>query len=132
VDPDPLLPVTEQIENSSLYFDDRSGMWYLFTNHVGVAEDLPPEPPQDSSEYTDAVWVYWSGDLTRWNRDHKAVALDAAHTGWSPRVVGLPSVVAFGERLALYYDGLATDAIGHGGRDIGLAWLDLPLSIERP
>ncbi|MGF1662401.1 MAG: hypothetical protein ACFCVG_07995 [Kineosporiaceae bacterium] len=117
----PLLPMAEQVENASLYREPVTGTWFLFTNHVGI--------DRTGAEYTDAVWVYWSDDLTRWDPDDKAVVLDGSTCSWSPRVVGLPSVQPVGDRLALYYDGLATGGTGHTGRDIGLAWLDLPLRV---
>ncbi len=85
-----------------------------------------------SLEYTDAIWVYWSRDLTRWNRDHKAVVLDRKNCKWSKHIIGLPSVVKAGSRLAVFYDGNGSAKMpggvkSHMGRDVGLAWLDLPL-----
>jgi predicted GH43/DUF377 family glycosyl hydrolase len=127
VDPEPLLPLTEQIENSSLYFEPADGLWYLFTNHIAESTDHSPVPPQNSTEYTDAVWVYWSADPTRFDSANKAVVIDSQNSGWSPIVVGLPSVVRVGDRLAVYFDGSNEHTIGHGGRDIGVAWLDLPI-----
>jgi predicted GH43/DUF377 family glycosyl hydrolase len=123
----PILPITEQVENSSLYYEPVGGWWFLFTNHIGTAAGFAAVPPQDSVEYTDAIWVYWSHDLEHWDQNNKAVVLDAAATGWSPRIVGLPSVLPINGRLAVYYDGLVDDTIAHGYRDIGVAWLDLPL-----
>jgi hypothetical protein len=118
----PILPMEEQVENSSLYFEPSLGTWFLFTNHVGIT-------PTDGEEYTDAIWVYWSKDVTRWNPAEKAVVLGPGNCTWSKRVIGLPSVVADGHRLLIYYDGLAGDGIDHCNRDIGLAWLPLPLSV---
>ena len=66
LDAEPILPAAEQVENSSLYFEPANQTWFLFTNHVGI----------DGFEYTDAVWVYWSKDLNRWDPAHKAVVLD--------------------------------------------------------
>jgi predicted GH43/DUF377 family glycosyl hydrolase len=129
---EPILPLTEQIENSSLYFEPVGGWWFLFTNHVGEAADLSAVAPQSSTEYTDAIWVYWSKDLEHWDPAHKAEVLNAAQTGWSPRIVGLPSVVPIAGRLAVYYDGLVEDSIAHGHRDVGVAWLDLPLTPPTP
>lgn len=121
----PLLPPTEQVENSSLYFEKKNKTWFLFTDHVGTKDGL---------EYTDAIWVYWSKDLTQWNPAHKAVVLDSRNCKWSKHIIGLPSVVPMGKRLAIFYDGQDADPIppgvkSHMNRDIGLAWLDLPLSI---
>jgi predicted GH43/DUF377 family glycosyl hydrolase len=127
VDAEPLLPLDEQIENSSLYFEEESGLWFLFTNHVGVATDKAAVSPQGSPEYTDAIWVYWSDDPTNWNRENRAVVLDSKNSEWSPRVVGLPSVLVLGDKLAIYFDGSTRDAIDHGLRDVGVAFLDLPL-----
>ncbi len=100
---------------------DQTG--FLFTNHVGV---------EDGLEFADAIWVYWSRDLSRWNRDHKAVVLDRRNCRWSKPIIGLPSVVKAGNRLAIFYDGNAAAKMpggvkSHMDRDVGLAWLDLPL-----
>ena len=121
--PEPIVPLDEQVENSSLYYDEESKTWFLFTNHVGLENGL---------EYTDAIWVYWSKDLTRWNRDHKAVVLDRQNCNWSKHIIGLPSVVKAGNRLAIFYDGnqaakMPGGVKSHMDRDVGLAWLDLPL-----
>jgi hypothetical protein len=117
VDPEPILPPTEQIENSALYFEPTNGTWFLFTNHVDAA-----------TSRTDAVWVYWTTDLTSWDPARRATALDTSTSTWSHGVVGLPGILGVGGRLALYYDGVAGDGRGHTGRDIGLAWLPLPLT----
>lgn len=119
----PLVPLTEQVENSSLYFEKKNKTWFLFTNHVGI---------KDGMEYTDAIWVYWSKDLTKWDSADKTVVLDARNCKWSKHIIGLPSVVRVGKRLAVFYDGQDASPIppgvqSHMNRDIGLAWLDLPL-----
>jgi len=117
IDPQPIFPLSEQVENSSLYYEESNSTWFLFTNHVGVAED----------EYTDAIWVYWSEDLNKWDTRNKAIVLDPENCNWSKRVIGLPSVIKVGNRLAILYDGLAEEGISHMRRDVGLAWLQLPL-----
>ena len=124
VDDQPVLPLEEQIENSSLYFEESSKLWFLFTNHIGIH-------PQTHQEYTDAIWVYWSRDLTRWNPEDKATVLDSHNCTWSKNIIGLPSVLRVGNRLALYYDGYTGEDFWHMGRDIGLAWLSLPLVAPR-
>jgi len=113
IDPQPALPQEHQIENSALYFEPSNRTWFLFTNHIGLA---------DQGEYTESIWVYWSPDLNHWNPDQRAVVLDR-----SQRSIGMPSVVPVGRRLALFYDASATDT-RNMGRDIGLAWLKLPLN----
>ena len=122
IDSVPILPVTEQVENTSLYYQEKNKTWYLFTNHVGI----------DSSgvEYTDAIWVYWSKDLNHWDTANKAVVLDGSNCSWSKGVIGMPSVIKAGNRLALLYDGYEGNDRGHMRRNIGLAWLKLPLQIQ--
>jgi hypothetical protein len=132
IDSNPIVPLDEQIENSSLYFQSTTRTWFMFVNHVALL---------DHQEFTDAIWVYWTQDLEHWNKDDKAVVLDAANCGWSKDAVGLPSVLPVGGRLAIFYDGLdataktshseaqSPDAYRHMFRDIGLAWLDLPIRL---
>ncbi len=124
IDPEPIVPATEQVENTSLYHEPKSRTWWLFTNHVGLRDGL---------EYTDAIWVYWTTDLNHWSPENKAVVLDARNCGWSRQIIGLPSVVKVGKRLAIFYDGNASEKMpagvkSHMNRDVGLAWLELPLS----
>ena len=89
----------------------------MFTNHIGL----------EGFEYTDAVWVYWTKDLGRWDAAHKAVVLDGKNCGWSRKCLGLPSVAKAGNKLAILYDAPGGDSKSHMKRDVGLAWLDLPL-----
>jgi predicted GH43/DUF377 family glycosyl hydrolase len=119
-DPQPIVPSTEQIENSSLYFEPANQTWFLFCNHIGL---------EAKAEFTDAIWVYWTQDLNHWNPDDKAVVLDGANCGWSRKCIGLPSVVKVGNRLAVIYDAPGGDSTSHMKRDVGLAWLELPLAI---
>jgi predicted GH43/DUF377 family glycosyl hydrolase len=116
--PEPIVPATEQVENSSLYFEPANQTWFLFTNHIGIANGV---------EYTDAIWGYWSKDLTTWDPARKAVVLDGSNCRWSKTCIGLPSVLKVGNRLAVFYDAPGGSNTGHMNRDIGLAWLDLPL-----
>ncbi len=118
VDPEPIVPLEEQIENSSLYYEPANDTWFLFTNHIGVDE---------RGEYTDAIWVYWSRDLDRWSARDRAVVLDGRNCTWSTDCIGLPSVVRKGDRLAILYDAPGGDSVSHMRRHIGLAWLELPL-----
>lgn len=121
VQAEPILPLEEQIENSSLYFEPANQTWFLFTNHIGIT----PE----GAEYTDAVYVYWSKDLEKWDRQNKAVVLDGENCTWSKKCIGLPSVVPMGNRLAVFYDAPGGNSIDHMKRDAGLAWVDLPLKV---
>lgn len=117
IDPAPIVPPEEQVENSSLYFEPADKAWWLFTNHVGI----------EGGEFTDAVWVYWTQDLNHWDAEHKAVVLDGKNCAWSRKCVGLPSVVKVGDRLAVVYDGPGGASTSHMKRDVGLCWLELPL-----
>ena len=116
LDPKPLLPGDEVCENSSLYHEPRNDTWFLFSNHIDPALGC-----------TDSIWVHWSRDLTRWDPAHKAVVLDGRNCPWSKKCIGMPTVIPVGDRLALLYDAPGGDDVGHMNRDIGLAWLDLPL-----
>ena len=78
VDPEPILPASEQVENTSLYFEPANRTWFLFTNHIGVGAD--------GFEYADAIWVYWTKDLDRWDADRKAVVLDGGSCSWSKQI----------------------------------------------
>jgi predicted GH43/DUF377 family glycosyl hydrolase len=123
VQPDPIVPLAEQVENSSLYFEESNQTWFLFTNHIGI---------EKGTEFTDAVWVYWSKDLANWDPAHKAVVLDGENCRWSKTCIGLPSVLKAGKRLAIFYDAPGGNSTSHMKRDVGLAWLDLPLKPPAP
>jgi predicted GH43/DUF377 family glycosyl hydrolase len=118
IDLQPIVPVDEQIENSSLYYEKKNKTWFLFTNHIGI----------NGEEFTDAIWVYWSKDLNKWDPANKAVVLDGKNCTWSKKCIGMPSVVKVGKRLAIFYDAPGGESTSHMRRSIGLAWMDLPLS----
>jgi predicted GH43/DUF377 family glycosyl hydrolase len=119
VDSTPMFPLSEQVENSSLYFEQSNSTWFLFTNHIGLDQD---------GEYTDAIWVYWTTDLNHWDTANKAIVLDGKNSKWSKRCIGLPSVLRHGNRLAILYDAPGGNGVSHMRRSIGLAWLKLPLT----
>jgi predicted GH43/DUF377 family glycosyl hydrolase len=119
-DPTPMVPIEEQVENSSIYYEPANKTWFLFTNHIGL----------DGGEYTDAIWVYWTQDPNKWDAKNKAVVLDGQNCTWSKKCIGLPGVLKTGNRLAILYD--APSGSSHMKRDIGLAWLDLPLAAPVP
>ena len=121
IDDAPIFPLSEQVENSSLFFDSTLRTWFLFTNHIGINERR--------EEYTDAIWVYWSKDINKWNAAHKAIVLDSSNCIWGKGAIGMPSVIKAGNRLAILYDAAGGKNFGHMYRSIGLAWLDLPLRI---
>lgn len=118
VDPTPMVPIEEQIENSSLYYEKDNKTWFLFTNHIGIDK---------GKEFTDAIWVYWSKNINHWDPAKKAVVLDGQNCSWSKKCIGLPSVVQVGNRLAIFYDAPGGNSTSHMKRHVGLAWLDLPL-----
>jgi predicted GH43/DUF377 family glycosyl hydrolase len=118
IDAQPALPPEQQIENSAVYFEASNQLWFLFTNHIGIDE---------KGEYTESIWVYWSRNLNVWNPERRAVVLDQNNCKWSKRCIGMPSVVRVGPRLALFYDASTTQS-SNMARDVGLAWLRLPLT----
>jgi predicted GH43/DUF377 family glycosyl hydrolase len=127
-DSKPILPQEEQIENTSLYFENTSNTWFLFTNHVGIKNGM---------EYTDAIWVYWSKDLNKWNPKNKAIVFDSKNCKWSKQIIGLPSVIKFDTKLVILYDGNRSPVMpagtkSHMNRDIGMAWIRLPLLTPIP
>jgi predicted GH43/DUF377 family glycosyl hydrolase len=120
IDPEPIVPPSEQIENSSVYYEESIKTWFLFTNHIGF--DV-------HGEYTDAIWVYWSKDPEKWNPDQKAVVLDGNNCKWSHTCIGMPTVIKYKNRLALLYDAPGGNSFSHMRRSIGLAFLKLPLKV---
>ncbi len=121
IDPKPIVPLEEQVENSSLYYEKKRGYWLLFTNHIGL--------DKKGEEYTDAIWVYWSKNLDKWDASHKAIVLDSLNCSWAKGAIGMPSVIQVGEKLALLYDAPGGSSTNHMHRNIGLAWLKLPIEI---
>ncbi|MDP4283619.1 MAG: hypothetical protein Q8891_04305 [Bacteroidota bacterium] len=121
IDNDPIFPLSEQVENSSLFFEKKIKTWFLFTNHIGIN--------QNREEYTDAIWVYWSKDINKWDTKNKAVVLDSSNCTWAKGAIGMPSVIKAGKKLALFYDAPGGNSISHMKRNIGLAWIHLPLQI---
>jgi len=119
----PLFPLSEQVENSSIYYNESSKTWYLFTNHIGLGTD--------KIEYTDAIWVYWSKDILNWDSNNKAIVLDKRNCTWAKGAIGMPTVIKYGNKLAMLYDAVPGNGTSHMGRDIGLAWIDLPIRIEK-
>lgn len=55
------------------------------------------------------------------------MVLDGKNCTWSRKCIGLPSVVKVDRRLAIFYDAPGGDSKSHMKRDVGLAWLNLPL-----
>jgi hypothetical protein len=119
VDSLPALPPEHQVENSALYFESSNGTWFLFTNHIGL---------DSAGEYTESIRAYWSVDVNHWNPEQRAVVLDRTNCAWSKRCIGMPSVVPVGGRLAIFYDA-STTVSSNMGRDVGMAWLKLPMKV---
>ncbi|MCE9610256.1 MAG: hypothetical protein K8R23_08700 [Chthoniobacter sp.] len=119
LDPTPALPVTENLENCSVYFEPTSNTWFLFVNHIG---NVCP----------DAVWVYWTNDINHWNPACKAIVLDGSNCTWSHKCIGMPTVVRVGDKLYVFYDGAGGDGTNEMYRSIGKATLQLPLKVLDP
>ncbi len=126
VQEEPILPLEEQIENSSIYYEEESKTWFLFTNHIGMED----HPEHGLIEYTDSIWVYWTKDPMKWNPKDKAVVIDGLNCSWSYRCIGMPSVARVGNRLAVLYDAPEGESTDHNYRHIGLAWVKLPIIKE--
>ena len=74
------------------------------------------------------MWAFWTKDLENWNSKDRAIVLDGSNCNWSKKCVGMATVTKVGDRLAIFYDAAGGESISHMNRDIGLAWLDLPLA----
>jgi len=116
------------VENTSLYFEESSGLWYLFTNQIG--------PDASGMQFDAHIVVYWSTDLTSWSPDRKATVLNRTNAV-EPLIragrVGLPSVMRVpgnDRQLALIYDGGGTpgDVSYNENCSVALLWIDLPLT----
>ena len=118
IDATPIVPATEDIENSSIYYEPTNGYYFLFTNHIF------------NNAYTNAIWVYWTKDIDRWNVNDKAVVVDINNNSWAKGAIGMPTVVAKDSTtLALVFDGCVGTSSSHLDRKIGLVYLSLPLQI---
>ena len=124
---DALPLITDEVENVSLYFEESNGLWWLFTNHIG--------PDAQGMAFDDAIWAYWSANLTSWPLAQKAVVLNRTNViepSFQVGRVGLPSVLRVpgnSTHLALLYDGGGTrDGVSYNiNCSVALAWLQLPL-----
>lgn len=115
-DENPVLPLSDDIENTSIYYEEQNGYYFMFTNHVY------------GNAYTNSIWVYWTKDIEKWNADDKAVVIDKNVSTWAKGAIGLATVIKKDEyTLALVYDGSEGDSLGHLNRKIGLAYISLPL-----
>ena len=124
VDSSPLLPASERLENAALHHDPLSGLWWLFADHIGTT------PGSDGLLYTDAIWGYVSKDPTAFSTSQRVLVLDGQSTSWT-KVIGMPSVVPTTGGITMFYDGIAgRSRTDHMGRDIGMAYLPLPLSLD--
>jgi hypothetical protein len=57
--------------------------------------------------------------------------LDGQNCTGSKKCIGLPCVLQVGKRLALFYDAPEGESTSHMKRNVGLAWLDLPLIVPK-
>jgi len=118
IDANPIVPATEDIENSSIYYEPTNGYYFLFTNHIF------------NNAFTNAIWVYWTKDIDHWNVNDKAVVVDINNNSWAKGAIGMPTVVAKDSSiLALVFDGCVGTSSSHLNREIGLVYLSLPLQI---
>jgi len=109
----------ERCENEAIYYQPSDKTWFNFSDHIGDG-------------YTDAVWVYWTHDPLHWESRNKAVVLDRTNCAWSKTIIGLPSVVQVGNKLAIYYDGSHDPKdTWHMKRDVGVAYLSLPIVLPK-
>ena len=114
---EPILSPKIDIENSSIYYEEENGTYFLFTNHI------------KDNRYTDAVYVYCSKDPCRWDAECCKILVDASVSTWAHGAIGLATVTkADAHTLAVVYDGVEGDGQGHLDRKIGYGTLPLPLA----
>lgn len=118
-DAEPIVPLEEQIENAAVYYEESCATWFVFTNHVGIAEE---------GEFRDSIWVYWTQNINNWDPANKAVVVDGESCTWSKRSIGMAAVGRIGNKLGIIYDAPGGNSISNMRNSIGLAWIDLPLS----
>lgn len=113
---DPILPPKIDLENSSVYYEEENGIYFLFTNHI-----------KDNS-YTDAVYVYCTKDPYHWDPACSRILVDSTVSSWAHGAIGLATVAKMDDHtLAIVYDGVEGDGKGHLNRKIGFGTLPLPL-----
>lgn len=115
-DKNPILSPDEDIENSSVFYEEESGYYYLFTNHIY------------NNSHTDSIWVYRTKNIEKWCQEDKAIVVDSNVSTWAKGAIGMPNVLKKDAKtLILIYDGVVGNGIGHLNRCIGLAEIELPL-----
>jgi len=119
-----IIPIYEQVENASVFYQQEDNTWYMFVNHVGI--------DSSGNETTDSVWVYWSSNPFDWDANNRAVVIDSSVSNWSnDNVIGIPSVIKKDGQLKISYDGRSTlDPVNINnniGRDIALSHVELPI-----
>ena len=124
--------IHDPIENFSLYFEASSGLWFGFSNRIGL--------DAGGMAYDAEIVVYWSASLTAWPPSQQAVVLNRSNVvepSFQVGRVGLPSVLRLpgnDTHLALLYDGGGTRTGVSYNEDcsVALAWLALPLTPPHP
>jgi hypothetical protein len=116
------------VENTSLYYEEANGLWFLFTNQIGL--------DSGGMAFDAHIVVYWSSNLTNWSPMNKATVLNQTNA-IEPRIqvgrVGLPSVLRIpgnDKQLAVLYDGggYRSDVSYNENCSVALLWIDLPLT----
>lgn len=117
------------VENTSLYYEKSNGLWFLFTNQIGL--------DSQGMAFDAHIVVYWSSNLTSWSPINKATVLNQTNA-IEPRIkggrVGLPSVLRVpgnDKQIALLYDGggFRSDVSYNENCSVALLWIDLPLTL---
>lgn len=119
--------IFDPVENVSLFFDEATGLWWIFTNHIG--------PDSGGMAFDDSIWAFWSSNLTSWPPAQKAVVLNRTNVvepSFQTGRVGLPALISVPgntRQLSMVYDGGGTrdDVSYNENCSVALAWLDLPL-----
>ena len=117
--PGPLFPPEHDIENTDIFYEESTGLYWLFTNHI------------HDNLYTNSVWVYWTKDIDHWDPENRAVAFDAEMSSWAKGAIGMAAVIKKDEKtLCMFFDAIDGDGIDHLDRKVGMCEIPLPIRVK--
>ncbi|MHB8970686.1 MAG: hypothetical protein ACYC3X_20705 [Pirellulaceae bacterium] len=95
--------------------------------HTTTMKQVMTSPHFQFSALTVLLWCLSAGNVFSAEPAIPGYTPAILNCTWSHRCIGMATVTKIGDRLAMLYDAAGGESIDHLGRDIGLAWYDLPL-----
>ena len=74
---EPLLPLSERLENAAVFHDDVTQLWWLLANRVTAVAG------PDGALFTDAIMAYWAPSWDGFTTERSTVLLDGSTCTWS-------------------------------------------------